>query len=53
MIRGSSRFMAKGLKNNINAKLSLLFWGSDSDRINETVKFSKKNRTKFEKSDMF
>lgn len=33
--------MAKGLKTNVKAKLSLLFWGSDSDyRINEIVNFS-------------
>lgn len=33
--------MAKWLRANVNAKLSLLFWGSDSDdRINEIVKFS-------------
>lgn len=35
--------MAEGLKTKVNAKLSLLFWGSDSvDRINEIVNFSLK-----------
>lgn len=33
--------MTKGLKTNVNSKLSLLFWGSDSDdRINKIVNFS-------------
>lgn len=43
LIGRSSRFMTKGLKTNVNAKLSLLFWGSDSDdRIIEIVNFSLK-----------